>query len=662
MTWRGILVLLAAVLPGSPDLLEWDARRVFDRSVSDGVCLSADGSSIVLEDGELFEDDGPAAGFSYKPNEEVLTESTLIRKEFEIADPRARSATLLLGSADPMRVTVNGTTANLGTGLPTAKYWKAYRLDPGLLQPGTNRIVLQGPGKIWFARDDEYASGSRTRTRHPNRSAKSIDGGKTWIDDCLGTAGTADGEYYVRLRLDRHRSRGEVTLPVVDLGNLAGRSWGAPLDAVCTVRVTASSEADPACSITLRIRRGPTPDLREVSWQKIESAELLGNPGGRYLQVCATLSTSDPMKSPRLNGVKIEMAATKPPDWTAELRALDVRNEEVVRTSIPFEYEPFGHPKLKALREKHGLDDVVRGAKGEFDLIVRLAGWVSGQWQKMHLSESYPAWDALDILAPHSDGTSVGGFCQQYNVVLLQACESFGLVGRAVSIGQGDSAKRIPGSGHEVVEIWSNEFRKWVYIDGNAAWYAVDQEDGTPLSLSELRLRQLKALRDEPYRPIRVVEIAKTRHRWTGLKDWPPFLELRLIPRSNFLEASSPLPLNQGMRGWFWTGHEVWTDELSPASPIYSRRVHRRGNFDWSVNTVHLVLEPRVEAGEFRVHLDTETPGFDTFLCDIDGAGEKPVATGFVWKLHPGKNRIEARSRNSAGRTGPASWVTLEQP
>ena len=28
--------------------------------------------------------------------------------------------------------------------------------------------------------------------------------------------------------------------------------------------------------------------------------------------------------------------------------------------------------------------------------------------------------------------------------------------------------------GHEVVELWSNQFQKWIYVDGNMAWYAVD--------------------------------------------------------------------------------------------------------------------------------------------------------------------------------------------
>jgi hypothetical protein len=669
MSRRGAL-LLAAVLalgfsPPEGEVLEWDARTLFDRAVGVGVRLSEDGGSVELEEGELFEDDGPAAGFSYKPNEEILTEEIRIKKSLPIPNPAARRATLLVGSRDPLQATINGKPAALAGSRTTGKYWTASSFDPALLEAGLNEIVLRGPGKIWIARDDEYASGSRTQLHHPNRSAKSTDRGASWVDERLGTAGNVDGEYYVRVYLDHYQERGALTLPVLDLGNLAGKPWGAPIGSIGPVRVEVCAETEEGGRVALRIRSGATADPRDKSWTdwgELSSAGTLDRPSGRFVQVSIRLSTSDPLRTPRVRAVRVDAAPEKLPDWTRTLKPSEVRNDEIVRTSIPFEYEPFGHPKLKALREKHGLDDVVKGATNEFDLIVRLAGWVAGRWQKSHLAERYPAWDALEILSSHADGAPVGGFCQQYNLVLLQACESFGLVGRAVSIGQGEWDGRIGGSGHEVVEIWSNDYRKWVYIDGNAGWYAVDSETAAPLSLWELRRRQLCAVRGDPHRPIRVVEVAKTRHRWKGLTDWPPFVELRLVPRSNFLEKTAPLPLHQGMRGWFWTGHQVWTDDEVSASRLYGNRVHRRGNFEWSVNQVHLVLEPMAAAGDFRVHLDTETPGFSTFLAEIDGTGRKPAESGFVWSLHPGKNRLEVRTRNEAGREGPESVVALERP
>jgi hypothetical protein len=198
-------------------------------------------------------------------------------------------------------------------------------------------------------------------------------------------------------------------------------------------------------------------------------------------------------------------------------------------------------------------------------------------------------------------------------------------------------------------------------VDGNTAWYFVDARK-TPLSLLELRQRQLDVLAGKPAAPLELVKIALTPHEWKGLKAWPPFLELRLIPRSNFLEEKSPLPLNQGMRGWFWTGHCVWTDRASPASLLYSHRIVRQGDWDWTLNQAQIWLEATEMPGLLLVHVDTETPSFDTFLAKRDGGSSQPVSSGFPWKLHKGKNTLEIRPRNQLGREGIASRVALMYP
>jgi hypothetical protein len=197
-------------------------------------------------------------------------------------------------------------------------------------------------------------------------------------------------------------------------------------------------------------------------------------------------------------------------------------------------------------------------------------------------------------------------------------------------------------------------------MDGNHAWYLTDQESDIPLSLWELRQRQLAAFSDEPYAAVRLVRIIDTGHPWDDLKSAPPFAEMRLVPRSNFLEVESPLPLNQGMRGWFWTGHYVWTDEKSPAALLYANYVRNRRNWEWTLNQARYVIEATETPGTLRVHLETETPGFETFLAKIDGMEKEPVASGFLWKLHAGRNRLEVRPRNTAGREGIPSWIVLD--
>jgi hypothetical protein len=208
------------------------------------------------------------------------------------------------------------------------------------------------------------------------------------------------------------------------------------------------------------------------------------------------------------------------------------------------------------------------------------------------------------------------------------------------------------------VELWSNEWKKWVCVDGALAWYIVDSQTGVPLSMLELRQRQLTTLRGEPVPPVRVVDATRTRNiqfTWKGLGGPEPlnwYLELRMIPRSNFLQEKSPLPLNQGTEEWAWTGHYVWSDAAVPAGMVFSHRMTKHNDFEWTLNQAHYVLEPTARNGVLRVHLDTETPSFDTFLAEIDRDEKKPVSSGFTWALHPGTNRLSVSPRNRASREG----------
>jgi hypothetical protein len=654
-------------------VLQLDATRLFEQSVTRDVQLTEANSEVELATGELFEDDGPAAGHSYqKPeNRERLSVQTWIKKELVIPNPQARTAYLVVLSSEPFETEINGRSLVLATNKSGRQLHQAYEFDPALLRAGTNEIVLEGAGSVLIARDDEFALGSRTRTRHPNRSAKSTDAGKTWDYDHLGPDGKLDGEYGVRVFLEHYRSAGTLVTPVLDMGNLEGRVIAAPVSRTGPIRITVTGESGGGTGrILVRARSGDTFVPSEEGWSPWrtlgEAGGVLEEPRGRYLQIAVELSSGNALRSPKLKGLRVEAAPTGPTDWTAGIRVLEEHNEEIVRTSIPFEYEPFDHPRLKRLREQFKLDELTRGAKSELDVMLRLAQWACNYWDwPNHIGERYPAWDALEILKPYGDGQPVGGFCQQFNVVFLQACESFGIPGRAISISQGRWQQRYPGAGHEIVELWSNEWKKWVYVDGALAWYIVDTATGAPLSMLELRERQLPTLRGRPVGQVQVVSAERTKNkqfRWQGLAAPEPlnwYLELRMIPRSNFLQESSPLPLNQGTEEWSWAGHYVWTDAEVPAGWLFGNRVDKRGNFEWTLNQAHYVLEPE-GPGRLRVHLDTETPGFACFLAEIDGGDKRQVATGFTWALHSGNNQLRVRPRNLAGREGIPSWITLE--
>lgn len=641
----------------------FDARRLAELSVMRDVELARDGTSIVLCRGVLIADDGPAAGYSYRPNEETLKEGIRIRKDLAIGDPRTHRADLLIGGNGEFEAVINGEPVTLANPAKAGNYWRSFDLPRALLKSDT-RIELRGRGKVWIARDDEFAAGADDGERPPNRSARSADDGKTWSDERLGPRGEIDGEYGVRLFLDRYHTSGHLTLPVMDLANLNGAPIAPAVDKeLGPVEIEISGQQPGGTSLVYRLRTGatPVPDKAWSDWQTIRDARRIHEQiGRRYLQIEVTFSANDPLETPQLRAVRVRASPRVASPWTRKWRALEWKNAEIVRTSIPFRYEPFDHPRLKQFRERHRLDEVVAGADGEWAQIERLATWSSQQWESGHLAKVYPPWDALEILASYSDGKPVGGFCQQYNVVFLQACEALGIAGRCVSIGAGDHGVDIR-SGHEVVEVWSNDFAKWVYIDGNAAWYFRDVATGAPLSLRELRERQLAAIGGKPFAEVKLITLARTKYEWTDLTGWPAFAELRMIPRSNFLEQKSPLPLNQGMRGWFWTGHYAWTDTAYPASLLYGRRISQPRNWDWTLNQAAVRLEATGVEGEVRVHLETVTPGFQTFVAQVDLEEARPVESGFIWRLKPGANRLQVWPRNVMGRKGVVSQVELTE-
>ena len=243
----------------------------------------------MLERGVLHEDDGPAAGYTYGPNEEKLGAGIKIRKELLIADPRAAAADLLIGPGGDLVITINGQPQSLEKQENAGNYWQRYSFSPSALQAGKNEIVVSGAGKVWIARDQDFAAGSRERTQHPNRSAKSTDDGRTWSDDKLGAGNDLDGEYYVRVFLQQYHPAGSLVLPVLDGGNLAAEPVSPAFAAVGPLEIELVDETPPDTKLALSIRSGTTyvPDEKHWSaWQTAPGLKAtIESPTGRYFQL-----------------------------------------------------------------------------------------------------------------------------------------------------------------------------------------------------------------------------------------------------------------------------------------------------------------------------------------------------------------------------------------
>src|SRR5688500_15067514 len=118
-----LLALLVVSVPAPADELRLDAKALFERSVTRDVRLADDGSAVELEEGELFEDDGPAAGYSFQSNEERLSDRVWVKKQLVVPNHAARKATLLIGPGGDLKAEINGKAVDLKAPSKVGNYW-----------------------------------------------------------------------------------------------------------------------------------------------------------------------------------------------------------------------------------------------------------------------------------------------------------------------------------------------------------------------------------------------------------------------------------------------------------------------------------------------------------------------------------------------------------
>jgi hypothetical protein len=184
---------------------------------------------------------------------------------------------------------------------------------------------------------------------------------------------------------------------------------------------------------------------------------------------------------------------------TAELKYLGIKAQEDKReTGDPIAVPLFVPPEkvhretrfnftydneeiLRPLREREKLDQVIAGARTDMEVFLRLMKWVRAQWSPGK-PDPYPPINAIIILDKIRK-KETGGFCAQYCYVLVQCLQSFGYKARYVTI-----------KNHEVTEVWSPAFAKWIMLDPLNELYI--SKGGTPLSVFEIHTMILRGEHD----------------------------------------------------------------------------------------------------------------------------------------------------------------------
>ncbi len=343
------------------------------------------------------------------------------------------------------------------------------------------------------------------------------------------------------------------------------------------------------------------------------------------------------------------------------------RNGVIVPRSLSFGYESDFHPALVQLRQQEQLEQVVSAGGTEFDKQRLLNDWVNSQWSAGK-PVPYPPWDALVILDRIRSGRSKG-FCAQYAVVLVQGCLSMGWQARYLAIAE----ELKPHKGHLTVEVWSNQYNKWVVLD---PYYCLHYESGgEPLSGLELH-RLLSDGRGSDVVAVWGSGLNQRRDIQTGYMI-SQYHHLALDLRNDHLSG----PLH------FWNRHQgylSWQDrDTQGRENIFTRFTREPLDFDFPLNQVELSARPGAGPGKMRLRLRTNMPDAQTFLIRRDGGqwkqakppyfqnqpGKIKIATEldllygsvavYHFSLEPGLNTVEVCALSRNGIRGPASELRL---
>jgi hypothetical protein len=638
----------------------------------------ADKDGIRLAHSVLLTDEIGATDFHQT---EALSDTVWARKTFALGRgtiPLTSAELFLFGSAK--EVLCDGKPLEAPRKLESTG-WQRVAVPVNLLSEGRNKFLLRGGGQLLI----EPGVGR-------GRSARSLDAGRSWSDGLGRDA--APGEYLVRLRLGCYPVHGRVESPVFDL-------WSDRFDAVATPgrlgslpHIPEPNTGEAGTFVETAIRFGSDPSPTAAGWT--DWLPLTGNlrltdqvVRCRWAQLRFDLSTEQPQATPRLRTrfeLKYDLVAEPPKDAPPlTVTVPDPWAYRAMAGSVRFTYQAPSE-RLRKLRQRCKLDDVIAPGKTEMEQLMLLRHWARHQWHTAWEGGAdawMPPWDAHIILDGKDQPTCLT-MCTHYAAFYVQCCEALGWNARHVILDH-----------HCVSEVWVDQHRKWVMMDVGNSKERPDcnlhfERQGVPLSA--LELHRLAHGADATgvevhFTPAVLAEKVAPLCRPAPMpkKPWPPrpdvvglaelgkypvcglvnYRRYALPPRNNFLDSSFPGELYQGWSEYFYDGY-CWIGD-SPddpkLSPEYSRHLtpSRPQDIDWPLNGTRLHLARTARAEELLVTLESAAPNLARLEVRLGDGPWRTSPAAFTVPAPPqgGKLTIAVRSVNRFERVGPTTTAEV---
>jgi len=324
-----------------------------------------------------------------------------------------------------------------------------------------------------------------------------------------------------------------------------------------------------------------------------------------------------------------------------------------------FRFDSFDNPKLKQLRERYHLSEMMSPGQGEFDGQILLMDWIHRQFKKFG-RPSTNCHGALQILDAITEGHAF--FCAQYAETLVSTAASLGWVDRPLALRRHQGVNKAGGSTeHSVTEIWSNQHRKWVMLDPTSNMYV--EKEGVPLNAWEIRQEwfyeggtNLLFIVGKERKKYRKADLPIFLGRFAGFGDLTvepdepdKYGFIGYIPNTDLMDAGYDYAKMFIVKDQLCNGTK-WHVRTSPANPATDPY--------FPIGQASLSL--RGENGKLGVTLKTLTPNFKRYEVQMDRGEWKSSDAQFHWPVHSGVNRLEARTINQFGVIGPVSTAEVE--
>ncbi|MBL8025784.1 MAG: transglutaminase domain-containing protein [Fibrobacteres bacterium] len=423
-----------------------------------------------------------------------------------------------------------------------------------------------------------------------------------------------------------------------------------------------------------------------TEWEKASSLKsTLSSLGkNRYLQVRMVLTATDKTKLPKINGLLIIAEKVKIEPFSKSFSKIDIKNERLVVSPIKYEWEKPDQADVAKFIAKTKYASVFKKRGTEMEKLIALNTAIAKTPNYEHdgWSDNYP-WSVFELGRFTKKGYEIKGHCMSYAALLATVLTGLNRYPRHWAI------SGFRDRDHEIVDVWVDSLRKWVYLDPSLSTYYQNPETKEPLSVIEMhnifvktflkrgestasmtvkeQKDRVKSMGGGKTAPIICVDSGwhygakNPGYDWGWETGYMTTCFIRVTTRNNFYSKKEP---------WFrhFGGginhntflHYVDDHNSPPRSDTITSYSRRLRDFYPSMNQAAFKAS---RTGEKSIELEfgNTQPFFKKYLLKIDG---KPVpkftGSSFTWNLKSGvKNTMEVAPEDAYGKQGIPSMLII---